>query len=452
MRTKLLLPALLCAVFGYSQTIELELFAYGLSSPVEITHAGDERLFVVEQAGYIQIVDPEGAVNDTPFLDVSDLTDANGEQGLLGLAFHPDYEENGYFFINYTNLSGDTVIARYSVSDDDPEMADPDSGLELLTIDQPYANHNGGCLRFGPDGYLYVGMGDGGDGNDPQNRAQNLGTLLGKMLRLDVDTDGEEPYEIPDGNPFVGMEGEDEIWAYGMRNPWKFSFDRLTGDLWIADVGQNQYEEINMVAPTAAGLNYGWRCYEASHEHIMEGCSDTGTYTMPVAEYSHTGGRCSITGGYVYTGEMYPSLQGMYVFADLCSGEVGVLDNENNITWTATDTGGFTTFGEDVDGELYIASGGGNIYKIASTLNTSDFNKQTVSIYPNPATNEVFIELQNLPSASVKIFDLGGKLLVHQNITADNKRIDTAALQNGIYLLQVENDNVKHTKKLMINQ
>ena len=260
MKTKLLLPAvMLCTGLACAQTIDLEVVSDDFDLPIEITHAGDDRLFVVEQGGLIRILNADGEVNETPFLNVSNLVSNGFERGLLGLAFHPDYAENGYFFINYTNAAGNTVVARYSVQDGDPDQADANSALPIITINQPQPNHNGGTVRFGPDGYLYIGMGDGGGQNDPNGNGQNINILLAKMLRIDVDTDGEEPYEIPAGNPFLGVDGADEIWAYGLRNPWKFSFDSATNDLWIADVGQDQFEEINMAASTAAGLNYGWR-------------------------------------------------------------------------------------------------------------------------------------------------------------------------------------------------
>jgi glucose/arabinose dehydrogenase len=262
MKTKLLFASLLFTALAPAQEIELEQFATGFTNPIEIVHAGDSRLFVVEQGGIIRILNADGSVNPNPFLNISNLVSTGSEQGLLGLAFHPDYDDNGYFYVNYTNTAGHTVVARYSVNPTDPSLADATSQLPLLTINQPYENHNGGCLRFGPDGYLYIATGDGGSGGDPENRAQNLETLLGKILRIDVDNGN--PYVVPATNPFMGVGGADEIWAYGLRNPWKFSFNRNNGDLWIADVGQNAVEEINKVVSNPGGLNYGWRCYEGN--------------------------------------------------------------------------------------------------------------------------------------------------------------------------------------------
>ncbi|WP_321539555.1 PQQ-dependent sugar dehydrogenase [Flavobacterium piscinae] len=249
-------------------------------------NAGDDRLFVVQRGGLIRIVNPNGTVNTTPFLSLTSIITAGGERGLLGLAFHPDYATNGRFYVNYTR-SGDgaTVIARYNVSDTDENIANANSGEILLTIAQPFSNHNGGSLNFGPDGYLYIGMGDGGSGGDPNNYGQNLNSLLGKMLRIDVN--GETGYTIPADNPYADIAGEDEIWSVGMRNPWKFSFDRQTGDLWIADVGQNAIEEINKAASSEAGLNYGWRCYEGNSPYNTTGCGGSSNYTFPVAQYTH---------------------------------------------------------------------------------------------------------------------------------------------------------------------
>lgn len=449
MKTKLLLPAvLLCTGLACAQVIDLEVVSDDFNLPIEITNAGDERLFVVEQGGLIRILNPDGEVNETPFLNVGNLISTGFERGLLGLAFHPDYTENGYFFINYTNTAGNTVVARYSVQAGNPDQADAGSGFPIITINQPQPNHNGGTLRFGPDGYLYIGMGDGGGQNDPNGNGQNTTILLAKMLRIDVDTDGDEPYEIPADNPFAGVEGADEIWAYGLRNPWKFSFDSATGDLWIADVGQNLYEEINMAGPAAAGINYGWRCYEGNDEFNMEGCSDTATYTMPISGYSQSDGRCSITGGYVYRGTSYPNLQGKYIFGDWCTGEVGILDG-GNITFSGFEDNIYT-FGQDVDGELYVG-GNNTIYRLVDTaLSTGDFSKMPFAIYPNPAENEVFIDLKEMSNAAVTIYDISGKLLASQAVSAGNSRIDASALQAGIYALSVETGSGSHTQKLII--
>src|SRR5690606_21188454 len=235
------------------------------------------------------------------------IISSGGERGLLGLAFAPDYETSGRFYVNYTNPNGNTVIARYTVSEN-PNVANS-TGTVLLTIEQPFSNHNGGSIHFGPDGYLWIGMGDGGSAGDPNNNGQNKNSLLGKMLRIDV---SGESYTSPSDNPFVGTDGADEIWSYGLRNPWKFSFDRETGDVWIADVGQNAVEEINRQPSITEGINYGWRCYEGNSPYQTSGCAAQETMTFPVATYNHPGGRCSVTGGFVYRGENYPNLSGKY--------------------------------------------------------------------------------------------------------------------------------------------
>ena len=349
--------------------LELVPVASGLSTPVVVTNAGDgsNRLFIVEKLGRIRIVE-NGTLLATPFLDIDPIVNSGGnEMGLLGLAFHPNYPTDGYFYVNYTDGSGDTVVSRFSVSAGDPNIADPNSELEILSIVQPYSNHNGGQIEFGPDGYLYIGMGDGGSGGDPQDRAQNLAVLLGKMLRIDIDhSDPPLDYRIPADNPFVGVSGvAEEIWAYGLRNPWRFSFDRTTGDLFIGDVGQGLYEEIDFQpASSTGGENWGWRCYEATHPYNTSDCGPIGDYEMPILEYSHSSGRCSVTGGYLYRGDRAPGLRGAYLFGDYCSGDVwaGIYDQMSD-TWSAVDLN-FTqslfslrTFGEDERGNVYVSAG-----------------------------------------------------------------------------------------------
>lgn len=344
----------------------------GLSQPLFITHAGDGsgRLFVVERGGRIQVFD--GGTQAT-FLDVSGLITTTGsEQGLLGLAFHPDYPTNGLFSIYYT-AQGDlaNTLARYRVSAGNPNQADPSSGEVLLSIPDRFTNHNGGMLAFGPDGYLYVGTGDGGSGGDPDGNGQNLNTLLGKLLRLDVNSGA--PYRIPPSNPFVGRsDARGEVWAHGLRNPWRFSFDRATGDLYIADVGQGQIEEIDyQPAGSAGGQNYGWDRMEGSTCYDAASCDKSGL-TMPVAEYDHSAGNCSITGGYVYRGAAVPDLAGAYVYGDYCSGRIWTLRRDGAGAWASsllTDTAMFiSSFGEDQAGELYVTDlAGGQVYRFAGT-------------------------------------------------------------------------------------
>jgi glucose/arabinose dehydrogenase len=458
MKNTILLIISFVSAFSSAQTIGLEVFKSGFTNPVEIIHPpGDARLFVVQQTGAIRILNPNQTINATNFLTIPSTSLSSGnEQGLLGLAFHPNYATNGYFFINYTNASGTTVIARYSVSAD-PNVANP-TGTILMTIAQPFSNHNGGTMRFGADGYLYIGMGDGGDGGDPGNRAQNINEKLGKMLRIDVNASTVETpnYGIPSGNPYVGVAGNDEIWAIGLRNPWKFSFNSANGDLWIADVGQGVVEEINKVSSTVAGINYGWNCYEANNVYTA-GCAQPGTtYTFPVASYTHSGGTCSVTGGYVYNGTTYPNFLNKYFFADYCSAKIGTTpaDSPGTITWSATLAGGsFTTFGEDIAGQLYIASRGGTVYKVIDTsLGTKTFGKASMQLYPNPASAEVFIKAEGMSfPATVKIFDITGKLLSDQYLHADVNAVDTGALASGLYLIKIkDNAGANFDSKLTI--
>ncbi len=351
-------------------SINLVPVANGFVKPVYLTHAGDDRLFLVEQDGTIRIIQ-DGAILPQPFLNIDSLVGSTeSEQGLLSMAFHPEYGENGRFFIYYTDNNGGTVVARYQVSTDDPNQADPNSALVLLTLPQPYGNHNGGQLKFGPDGYLYVGLGDGGSANDPLLAGQDKSVLLGKLLRLDVDFN-ESGYAVPAANPFVNDEGaRNEIWAYGLRNPWRFSFDRLTGDLYIADVGQNIWEEIDFQpAGSTGGENYGWNIMEGTHCFQTETCDQTGLIP-PVIDYQHGDGSCSVTGGYVYRGQQYLSLYGNYFYGDYCSGKVWSLLRQPDGAWVNNQVfrlqGLFiSSFGEDVNGELYLLSyGDGVVYQI----------------------------------------------------------------------------------------
>jgi len=360
-----LIPILLLSLscFGGQPDVVLQNVVTGLVHPVSIAHAGDSRLFIVQQEGRVMIFDGTQLLSQ-PFLDIGTSVSKGGERGLLGIAFHPRFAENGRFFVDYTDVNGNTVIARYTVRADDPNVADPNSRVPILSVQQPFANHNGGQLQFGPDGYLYIGMGDGGSGGDPGNRAQNLGQLLGKLLRIDVDGD---TYEIPPTNPFAVLPGAlPEIWASGLRNPWRFSFDRASGDLWIADVGQGDWEEIDFQpASSIGGENYGWRRMEGTHCFNPGSNCNNGTLVLPVVEYGHTNGACSVTGGYVYRGALYPRLQGTYVYGDYCNGVIwgGTLQPDGTVTSRVLLDTNFliSTFGEDANGELYVADYGGGI-------------------------------------------------------------------------------------------
>ncbi len=344
----------------------------GFDNPLYVTHAGDGsgRLFGVEQLGRIWIIEP-GKSYLKPFLDISSLLPAEvftgvyTERGLLGLAFHPDYRRNGLFFVHHTNRDGQAVIARYRVKPDNPNEADPASRQVILTVDDPWPDHNGGNLQFGPDGYLYVGFGDGGNVNEPNYNSQNPALLLGKLLRLDVNAD---TYTIPPDNPFVNdPDYQPEIWALGLRNPWRYSFDRATGDLYIADVGQWDREEVNFQpAGSPGGENYGWSAWEGTRRHQTD-VTPLGEVTWPFFEYSHVDG-CSVTGGYVYRGAALPELQGYYFFGDYCTGRVWVSYRDRDGAWQThlfMETGRtITSFGEDERGELYLVDYKGDILRL----------------------------------------------------------------------------------------
>lgn len=342
--------------------LALEAFVSDLALPVFMTAVpGDnEKLYVVEKVGRVRLVQG-GALQEQSVLDIENLVSTSNEQGLLGLALHPDYQNNGYIFVYYTDEAGDTQVVRYQVSND---VADPNSAKPILSVDQPHSNHNGGMIAFGPDGYLYIGLGDGGSANDPKNRAQNLTLHLGKILRIDIDNG--DPYAIPEDNPFVGQTDVlPEIWTYGWRNPWRFSFDRETGDMWVGDVGQNEYEEVSFQGAGQGGDNYGWRCKEASHNFDRsEGCE--GELIDPVLEYDHRQG-VSITGGYRYRGRAIQELQGMYVYGDFGSGKIWFAAEQDG-KWGASEWQdgdlNISSFAEDADGELYVIDYRGTIYKL----------------------------------------------------------------------------------------
>lgn len=351
------------------ETIDLEPLLSGLTSPVYLTNAGDNsnRLFIVEQPGRIKVLQP-GTDAPTIFLNITTRVLSGGERGLLGLAFHPQFALNRRFFVNYTRQpDGATVIAEYRASANDPNVADTAEKV-ILVIAQPFANHNGGMIEFGPDGFLYIGMGDGGSGNDPGNRAQNINELLGKMLRINIDQAGTAPYTSPADNPFFGSTpGRDEIYAIGFRNPFRWSFDRQTGQLFAGDVGQGAREEIDIVT---RGGNYGWRVFEGTLCTNLDPqlCGPLAV-VPPIAEYSHTGQRCSVTGGYVYRGQMNTLPLGTYLFADFCTGEMFVLQN-GQVT-PLLDTGlSISSFGEDESGELYVVNLGGTVHRITSSNST----------------------------------------------------------------------------------
>ena len=360
----------------------------GFDSPVDISNAGDgtNRLFIVERDGVIRIIEND-SVRGTPFLDIQSIVGCCGERGLLGLAFHPDYANNGYFYVHYIDNGNDSNISRFSVSGGNANVADASSELIILEIEQPYTNHNGGELAFHPtDGYLYIAMGDGGSGNDPGDRAQDPDCLHGKILRIDVDGGGNAAsasqsggdcdftstanYTIPADNPFVGsVDTLDEIWSLGWRNPWKFSFDSANGNMWIADVGQDSLEEVNFEANGDSGKNYGWRCYEGGIESNTSGCGSIEGYTFPVFDYPHPEG-FSVTGGFVYRGSLYPNMVGYYMVTDFVTEKTWTIFRNNDDTYDIEEQvvagiNSISSYGEDEDGEIYAASLGGTIYQVS---------------------------------------------------------------------------------------
>ncbi len=441
-----LAAALLAAASPASAApVNLRSVVQGLERPVGVAHAGDGsgRLFIVQQGGEILVFDGSQLL-PAPFLDLSSSVSTGSEQGLLGLAFHPDYETNGFFYVNLTNVAGDTLILRFTVSAD-RNVANPASVALVLGVDQPFANHNGGQLAFGPDGKLWIGLGDGGSAGDPGNRAQNGNTLLGKILRIDVDQG--IPYGIPADNPFVANPAVlDEIWALGLRNPWRFSFDRLTGDLFIADVGQNDWEEVNFEPVTSGGgRNYGWRRMEGAHcFNPATNCND-GSLTLPVLEYSHSLG-CSITGGHRYRGTEMPEHFGKYFFGDYCSGRIWV--GEENLqtgNWTRTELLdsdlSISTFGEDERGEIYVADHDGALYRLhgetfcnvqldRGTYGSGDTVRANVLEVANLSTESVAVEFKiwleapGAPAIPLSRGGADGSVVFPANFSVDSGPVD----------------------------
>jgi glucose/arabinose dehydrogenase len=442
-------------LYAQQPDLELELVSNAFNSPVDIQNAGDSRLFIVEKGGRIRILNDDGSVNTTPFLDISGQVSGGSEQGLLGLTFHPNYSSNGFFYVNYTDNAGNTQVSRFSVDPGDPDLALGGSELNLLTINQPFSNHNAGSLAFGPDGYLYITSGDGGSGGDPQNNGQNTATLLGKMLRIDVDNpSGGNNYGIPADNPFAGSTSErQEIWAYGLRNPWKFSFDHTSNDIWIADVGQGEIEEMNKQPVFEAGLNYGWRCYEGSEVYNNSGCPDPSTLTFPEAEYTHAGGNCSVTGGYVYRGSDWPVLTGYYFAADLCSGRIFTVDQNGNLIDHGSFGGTWVSFGEDFENELYIADIGGEIFRITDNnlIGTTDFTQNRFKLYPNPASGRVYVQ-STLKLDRVRIINLlGTEVLNRSRIDRKELSMGLEQVKSGLYLIEMTDiQGNRQVEKLII--
>ncbi|WP_379965102.1 PQQ-dependent sugar dehydrogenase [Epilithonimonas sp. UC225_85] len=441
---KLLLILSFAFTSGISaQQIILEEFAT-LANPTEITASptNDNRLFVVDQSGLVKIVNPNGTIEASNFLDITDRVNFSGEMGLLGLAFDPQFSTNRYFYVYYNRAGRTITVSRFTANSANPNTADPSTEKVMLSIPKPFENHNGGSIHFGADGYLWISTGDGGSGGDPNGNGQNKNSLLGKLLRIDVNS--QNAYNIPPTNPFVGIDGADEIWSYGLRNGWKYSFDRTTNNIWIADVGQNLIEEINRVSATTPGVNYGWRCYEGNSAYNTSGCANASTMTFPVVDYTHSGGKCSITGGYVYRGSLYPDLVGKYIFADYCSAQIGILNN-TTITWTTAFSGNnFTTFGEDNSKQLYVAAANGKIFKVKSNvLAVSDINTDQIQITPNPAKDIIYIKNINDKNLTAEIVDLTGRLILTTSVAESDKSIDVSGLKSGNYIMVIKKDDIK---------
>ncbi|MEO1261084.1 MAG: PQQ-dependent sugar dehydrogenase [Bacteroidota bacterium] len=423
--------------------LSLEFVANGFTRLVDITNCGDDRLFVVERNGYIRVILADGTVMSNPFLDIDQRVDSGqSEQGLLGLAFHPDYFDNGYFYVYYIDNDENTQLSRFSVAND-PNTADPNSELKIFNTSQPFWNHNGGCIKFGPDGYLYISLGDGGSGNDPLNSGQDRLSLLGKMLRIDVDNGS--PYSIPTDNPFAMDDFTlDEIWSLGLRNVWRFSFDAVTGDMWMGDVGQDAWEEINFQrASSAGGENYGWRCYEANDPNITNGCPDASEMTFPVFDYPNSFQQgCSVTGGFVYRGCEMPGLYGHYIFADFCSGKFWSITPDPNATvgWTTVELANlndnnFSSFGENNDGELFvIGHGNGTVSKITSSSGMLTGTDETIA---GAADGTISFTIPTNAFASV-LWNDGSTEINRTNLEPGVYTVEVTTLNNCVFTEEIE--------------
>lgn len=447
--------------------VKLVFFSAGYSSPVGIENCGDSRLFIVQQTGQIIISDSLGNRRSTPFLDLTDRISTGIERGVLGLAFDPAYKANGFFYVNYTDKNGNTQVSRFSVKSGLPNQADKNSEKLLLNIAQPFSTHNGGCTRFGPDGYLYIGMGDGGYIGDPYNNAQNKQSLLGKMLRIDVHNGN--PYAIPADNPFKDSANyRSEIWALGLRNPWRWSFDAVGGSMYIADVGQDNWEEVNVQKRGKGGQNYGWRCYEGKQAYHTDSCAAAGKYIAPTYEYAHadsTTKDCSIIGGFVYRGARYPNLYGKYLFNDYCNGVFRALYSvAGKITVTNlldADDNAFVSFGLDRNRELYVCNYiNGNIYRVSDASVTAFDNvvsgKAMFSILPNPSKGNFQITYHADANTQLRIRisnNIGVQYLYNnKNVNkGDNSfAIDLKAPKGNYFVLMTNASGESFTKQLKI--
>lgn len=441
-------------------------------APVDIQYARqeDSRLFVAERNGRILVFENDSnAVNTAVFLDISNKTATTGEGGLLGFAFHPNYQANGQFFVYYTKADPfRSVISRFQVSEDNPDSAGSSSEETILEINQPYSNHNAGQIRFGPDGYLYIALGDGGGSGDPEENGEDRTTLLGSILRINVDeTQGDLNYSIPADNPFAGnSEGyREEIYAYGFRNPYRFSFDRQTGELWVGDVGQNRLEEINVVK---AGLNYGWNTMEGSQCFDPESGCDTSNRELPVFEYDHSVGN-SITGGFVYRGNAVPELQGRYVYADFGSGRIWSIEwngenTSDNQLLTRMNENSIVTFGEDQNGELLTGSFDGNLYRFESqnpvTAELTDDLPNEIRLnqnYPNPfnPSTEISFHLPEATYVELNVYDILGQEITtlvsgYRSEGEHHVQFDASDLSGGIYIYSLQTGEERITRKMTL--
>ena len=420
-----------------AQNFSIELFSSGFNQPLDIQNAGDDRLFIVEKNGLIKIVNGDGTVPPSPFVDISTKIDPSGEGGLLGLAFHPDYSNNGYFYVNYVDLNRDLQISRFSVSPGDGNIADPNSELPILNYEHDNVFHYGGTIGFGPDGYFYISTGD----DLSSDNAQNTTNLKGKILRLDVDNpSGGNNYGIPPDNPFAGSTTEsEEIWAYGLRNPWKFSFDVPENTIWIADVGESTVEEINRVSIIESGYNFGWPCYEGSMPHSTLDCPPVNELEFPLAEYTHDIG-FAIIGGYVYRGTSFPDFYGSYLFADIGSDILGWVDESEAIHFTQPYGRNWSSLGVDFSGEIYLAAFTvGEIYKLDLQLSIPQYQEHEVFLFPKQTKMEFSIKLKEHVISSVTILDLHGrKLWSTSGNSSSDLSIKLPLMDRGVYFVKIE--------------
>ena len=470
----MLLVCLAWTQVSFGQTtipdVRFQEFAEGFTEPIDVQNAGDSRLFVVERKGKIWILDENGEKSDNPFLDIVDQVQSDGgEEGLLGMAFDPNYANNGRFYVNYINLDGNTHISRFAVDPNDPDQAQKASEEVLLVVEQPdeFDNHKSGALAFGPDKMLYIPLGDGGGAGDPFNNAQDFSLLLGKLSRIDVS--GDSGYAIPPNNPFVNMPGaRPEIWANGLRNPFRISFDLLTGDLWIGDVGQNRFEEVDFqAAGSDGGQNYGWHCAEGHRRFLPFNC-EKDHYTWPIVSYAHDstapcGG--TVIGGYVYRGEKFPNMFGKYVTIDYCTGALRIIWQDDtgafqdSLLWTG-DPLEYVSFGQDMNGEMYVVDFmGGEIYKVVDSSDlrsAATVNAYNISVYPNPNTGQFTVQWL-APSGDnqfLEVLTLLGETRYSEKVVASaglNERIlSLDKPSGGVYLVRIHTSQGVNSMKFTI--